>query len=59
MPSTVAEQAIPPSFEGSSNVDGQEYEDHGKKSVAGWDYEYGQAARRLHLVTEIDLVGLT
>jgi Trehalose utilisation len=25
----------------SENVDGLEYEDHGKKSVAGWAYEYG------------------
>jgi len=26
----------------SENVDGLEYENHGKKSVAGWAYDYGQ-----------------
>jgi type 1 glutamine amidotransferase len=26
----------------SENVDGLDYEDHGKKSVAGWAYEYGK-----------------
>jgi hypothetical protein len=26
----------------SVNLDGLEYEDHGKKSVAGWAYEYGK-----------------
>lgn len=26
----------------SENVDGLEYEDHGKKSVAGWAYEFGK-----------------
>ena len=26
----------------SENVDGLEYENHGKKSVAGWAYEYGK-----------------
>jgi hypothetical protein len=26
----------------SVNVDGLDYEDHGKKSVAGWAYEYGK-----------------
>jgi len=26
----------------SMNVDGLDYEDHGKKSVAGWAYEYGK-----------------
>jgi len=25
----------------SENVDGLEYGDHGKRSVAGWAYEYG------------------
>jgi len=27
----------------SGNVDGLEYGDHGKKSVAGWAYDYGKA----------------
>ena len=26
----------------SENVDGLEYEDYGKKSMAGWAYEYGK-----------------
>jgi hypothetical protein len=26
----------------SENVDGLEYGDHGKKSVAGWAYDYGK-----------------
>jgi len=32
----------------SENLDGLEYENHGRKSVAGWAYPYGKGRSGLH-----------